>query len=175
MQKRPRSRSAGWFARHGLAAMAGLVWPPVAAALAYGVLLLAALLFHRAVGGPLALPSMIIMAGIYALWVVFAVAWPSVAVAEILITSDGFKPAILRLLTSLILGVLLAMPWALVAAEGKGPGAFTLAATALPAVFFHWLVARGIRTIFRAGQGFRALIGRRWPMPGTRADHGEVH
>lgn len=181
MNKTPPSSFAGWITRHGLAAAAGLVWPPVAAAVAYGVLLLAAIIFNQGIGGPLALPAMVLMGVIYAVWVVFAVAWPSVALAEILVKTDGLKPAFLRLLAAFGIGILLALPWSLFGAGGAVPGrdggngwtALLLAGAALPAIFLHWFIARALRTVFSAGRGLSTVIARRWPGPGSGADAGD--
>jgi hypothetical protein len=178
MKDSPPQSFAGWLTRHGLAAIAGLAWPPVAAAVAYGVLLLAAIIFNQGIGGPLALPAMVLMGVIYAFWVVFAVAWPSVALAEILVKADGFKPAFLRLLAALAMGVVLAIPWALLGAGAAVPGhdggtggtALLLAGAALPAIFLHWFIARSLRTVFSAGRGLSTVIARRWPGPGSGVD-----
>lgn len=167
-----------WWTRHGLAAVFGLIWPPVAAAVAYGVLLVAAIAFGKNPGGPLALPGMVIMGLVYAAWAVFAVSWPSVAIAEILVKADGFKPALMRLGTAILLGVLLALPWAAwaagMAAEEFHATTFRtaclLAGSVLPAIIIHWFIARTLRTVFAAGRGFSTVVARRWPGPGSGAD-----
>lgn len=183
MTTSPPSSFAGWITRHGLAAVAGLLWPPVAAAVAYGVLLLAAIIFNLGIGGPLALPAMVIMGVIYAFWAVFAVAWPSVALAEILVKPDGLKPALLRLLAAFGIGILLALPWSLLGAgkvvagheSGSVGTALLLTSSVLPAIFLHWFIARALRTVFSAGRGLSTVVARRWPGPGSGADESNTH
>jgi hypothetical protein len=170
-----------WFVRHGLAAVAGLLWPPVAAAVAYGVLLLAAVIFGKGVGGPLALPAMVIFAGCYGVWAVFGVAWPAVAGAEWLIRADGLRPALARLGAALLFGLVLAMAWSpaiihlagVPGIHGQGQVAATMALAALPMVLLHWFVVRSLRTVVTAGRGLGTVLARRWPGPGSGSDAGE--
>ena len=170
-----------WFARHGFAALAGLIWPPVAAAVAYGVLLLAAVVFNKGIGGPLALPAMVIFAAVYAVWAVFGVAWPAVATAEAVICGDGLRPALGRLGAALAIGVVLALAWSplVVHLAGVAPAEpipeirTILVLAAVPMVLLHWFIVRALRTVFIAGRGLGTVLARRWPGPGSGTDSGD--